>query len=194
MESCQPTQVGPCRGIKGQLVCTLTLTRSTSYSTSSLGAGHSSHGPPSPRTPYNTHPWPHVSSVVAFFVSFGPRGEGTNPFKTSGPEGSREENATNPTTGGGSRRGVELSKPLLRVYTSEASGRLTEGLSSRERFAHPAAVREASLVRIQTRAKIEAKPRVPDSICARVRVGSPLPPILWTRSRGRRGFAERPHL
>jgi len=56
--------------------------------------------PPSPRTPYNTHPWPHVSSVVAFFVSFGPRGEGTNPFKTSGPEGSREENATNPTTAG----------------------------------------------------------------------------------------------
>src|SRR6266571_1086490 len=100
MESCQPTQVGPCRGIKGQLVCTLTLTRSTSYSTSSLDAGHSSHGPPSPRTPYNTHPWPHVSSVVAFFVSFGPRGEGTNPFKTSGPEGSREENATNPTTAG----------------------------------------------------------------------------------------------
>src|SRR5205807_10158517 len=52
----------------------------------------------------------------------------------------------------GSRRGMELSKPLLRVYTPEASGRPRERLSSRERFAHPAAVREASLVGIQTRA------------------------------------------
>src|SRR5207244_3545276 len=94
----------------------------------------------------------------------------------------------------GSRRGVELSKPFLRVYTPEASGRLRERLSSRERFAHPAAVREASLVGIQTRAEIEAKPRGPDSISARVRVGSPLPPILSTRSQGRRGIARRPHV
>src|SRR5438132_5273642 len=52
----------------------------------------------------------------------------------------------------GSQRGVELSKPLLRVYTPEASVRPRERLASRERFAHPAAVREASLVGIQTRA------------------------------------------
>src|SRR5438309_10237296 len=52
----------------------------------------------------------------------------------------------------GSRRGVEWSKPLLRVYTPEASVRPRERLSSRERFAHPAMVREASLVGIQTRA------------------------------------------
>src|SRR5213080_3247403 len=93
-----------------------------------------------------------------------------------------------------SRRGVELSKPFLRVYTPEASGRLRERLSSRERFAHPAAVREASLVGIQTRAEIEAKPRGPDSISARVRVGSPLPPILSTRSQGRLDTARRPRV
>ena len=52
----------------------------------------------------------------------------------------------------GSRRGVELSKPLLRVYTPEASVRPRERFSSRERFAQPAAVREASLVGIQARA------------------------------------------
>jgi hypothetical protein len=40
LESRQPTQVGPCRGIKSQLVCTLTLTRGTSFSTSFLDAGH----------------------------------------------------------------------------------------------------------------------------------------------------------
>src|SRR5207302_678917 len=40
MESGQPTQVSPCRGIESQLVRTLTLTRSTPYSTSSLFAGH----------------------------------------------------------------------------------------------------------------------------------------------------------
>src|SRR5207247_11120187 len=48
--------------------------------------------------------------------------------------------------------------------------------------------------RVETRAEIEAKPRGPDSISARVRVGSPLPPILSTRSRGRRGIARRPHV
>src|SRR6266566_6116346 len=74
MESCQPTQVGPCRGIKSQLVCTLTLTRSTSYSTSSLSAGHFVTAPPSPPRPYNTHPWPQASSVVAFLCELCLRG------------------------------------------------------------------------------------------------------------------------
>src|SRR5437016_5962211 len=110
-----------------------------------------------------------------------------------GPEGSREENATNPTTAG-LPMGSGVVQALPTSNTPEASGRLRERLSSRERFAHPAAVREASLVGIETRAEIEAKPRGPDSISARVRVGSPLPPILSTRSQGRRGIARRPHV
>src|SRR2546427_5364070 len=75
MESCQPTQVFPCRGIKSQLVCTLTLTRSTSYSTSSLGAGHFRHpllrhheGPIIP-----TH-GPKLRPSRLFSVSLDPRG------------------------------------------------------------------------------------------------------------------------
>src|SRR5437016_12969801 len=111
-----------------------------------------------------------------------------------GPEGSREENATNPTTAG-----LPMGSGVVQALPTSLHTRGFGASAGKAIF--PRAIRapcrgsyEASLVGIETRAEIEAKPRGPDSISARVRVGSPLPPILSTRSRGRRGIARRPHV